>query len=70
MTQVERIGLADATDLICRALTTAGVPSGPATSVAEALIAAEAEGQVGHGFSRLGLEVSRSVSASSLMRPS
>ncbi|TMM54216.1 Ldh family oxidoreductase [Sulfitobacter sabulilitoris] len=54
MTQVERIGLADATDLICRALTTAGVPSGPATSVAEALVAAEAEGQVGHGFSRLG----------------
>ncbi len=54
MTDTSRISLSEATDLIRSALTTAGLPEGPATSVASALVAAEAEGQVGHGFSRLG----------------
>ena len=45
--------LAEATDLIGSALRAAEVPDAVAASVAEALVAAEAEGQVGHGFSRL-----------------
>ena len=44
----------DATDLICRALINSGLAADAAASVATALVAAEAEGQVGHGFSRLG----------------
>jgi len=54
MTDDVRISLADATDLILSALVSAGVRQDAARSVAEALVAAEAEGQVGHGFSRLG----------------
>lgn len=42
-----------AADLIRRALTASGVPARAAASVAAALVAAEAEGQQGHGFSRL-----------------
>jgi (2R)-3-sulfolactate dehydrogenase (NADP+) len=53
MDTTERIGLAEAETLICAALTANGVPSEAARSVAAALVAAEAEGQVGHGFSRL-----------------
>ena len=45
--------LSAATDLILRALTANGVPARAAASVARALVAAEAEGQQGHGFSRL-----------------
>ncbi len=44
----------DATGLIRRALTASGLNADVAASVATALVAAEAEGQVGHGFSRLG----------------
>lgn len=54
MTDTTRTSLAEATDLIHRALTAAGATEEAAASVAAALVAAEAEGQVGHGFSRLG----------------
>lgn len=49
-----RISIAEARDLLHAALAAAGVPDGTCRSVAAALVAAEAEGQVGHGFSRLG----------------
>ncbi|MDJ0631304.1 MAG: Ldh family oxidoreductase [Rhodobacter sp.] len=49
----ERLSLDDATALIHRALAANGVTDIAAGSVAHALVAAEAEGQVGHGFSRL-----------------
>lgn len=54
MTASERISLADAEALIASALIAQGVSEDHARSVAVALVAAEAEGQVGHGFSRLG----------------
>lgn len=53
-TKTESISLADATALIRAALSANGVPDAAAGSVAQALAAAEAEGQAGHGFSRLG----------------
>ena len=50
----ERLSLEAAKALATAALGQAGgVPSGIAASVAAALVAAEAEGQAGHGFSRL-----------------
>ncbi len=49
----ERIGFADAVSLISAAFVAADVPSPVAQTVAEALVAAEAEGQIGHGFSRV-----------------
>lgn len=49
----ENISIAAAEDLIQRAFVAVGVPEASALSVARALVAAEAEGQVGHGFSRL-----------------
>lgn len=54
MTDKTQISIADAKDLIHAALAAAGVSPNVCVSVAEALVAAEAEGQVGHGFSRLG----------------
>tara|TARA_R110002073_G_scaffold23691_18_gene80669 strand:+ start:3164 stop:4180 length:1017 start_codon:yes stop_codon:yes gene_type:complete len=54
MTAVERLSLHDAQSLIRDALIGAGTPEPAALSVAAALVAAQAEGQVGHGFSRLG----------------
>ena len=54
MAEHERISLGDAITLIETALSGSGVHPDAATSVAQALVAAEAEGQVGHGFSRLG----------------
>lgn len=54
MADTTRISLPEATDLIAAALGQSGVPVAAALSVARALVAAEAEGQVGHGFSRLG----------------
>ncbi len=54
MSDTIRISIADAKALIHAALSAAGVPDDAAASVAAALVAAEAEGQVGHGFSRLG----------------
>ena len=51
--QTETISIADAEALISRALIGSGVRESNAHSVARALVAAEAEGQVGHGFSRL-----------------
>lgn len=52
-TETETISIADAEALISRALRAIGVDDDCAQSVAQALVAAEAEGQVGHGFSRL-----------------
>lgn len=53
MEQKERISLADAEALIGRAMMAQGVTAEHAAAVAGALVAAEAEGQVGHGFSRV-----------------
>lgn len=47
------ISIADAEALIAAALEASDVRSADAHSVARALVAAEAEGQAGHGFSRL-----------------
>lgn len=49
----ETISLFDAEALIKAALEASDVSADNAESVAQALVAAEAEGQVGHGFSRL-----------------
>lgn len=54
MTDQTNISLGEATQLIDAALQSNGVSPDVAASVADALVAAEAEGQVGHGFSRLG----------------
>lgn len=51
--KTQNIPVAEAIALIARALTASGVRESNALSVAEALVAAEAEGQVGHGFSRV-----------------
>lgn len=53
MTDTVRLSLVEGTALITRAFEANGVPSRTAQSVARALIAAEAEGQAGHGFSRV-----------------
>ncbi|MEM9974875.1 MAG: Ldh family oxidoreductase [Pseudomonadota bacterium] len=53
MAETERLSLADARAVIAGAFTAIGVPAATAQSVAQALVAAEAEGQVGHGFSRV-----------------
>ncbi len=53
MTDVETIGLAEATDLIRAALAAQGASEAAAVATARALVAAEAEGQTGHGFSRV-----------------
>lgn len=52
-TDTETLSLVDARALLQAAFTRSGVPELAAKSVADALVAAEAEGQVGHGFSRL-----------------
>ena len=49
----ERLSLAEAEALIAAALRGAGVPEAAAVPTARALVAAEAEGQAGHGFSRV-----------------
>ncbi|NIA70938.1 Ldh family oxidoreductase [Pelagibius litoralis] len=53
MSEGERFTLAEARDLAVKALVTAGTAEGNALSVATALVAAEADGQKGHGLSRL-----------------
>lgn len=53
MLETETISLAEAEALITRVLGAQRVPEATAASVARALVAAEAEGQSGHGFSRL-----------------
>ncbi|QTN36853.1 Ldh family oxidoreductase [Cognatishimia activa] len=53
MSDVETISLSEARSLMTRAFRAAGAPEATAASVAAALVQAEAEGQVGHGFSRL-----------------
>ena len=53
MGQTERITLTAAEDLLGRVFLCQGVPEAAARSVAAALVAAEAEGQAGHGFSRV-----------------
>lgn len=54
MGEKTRISISKATTLIEAALSAAEVSGPVAKTVAEALVAAEAEGQAGHGFSRLG----------------
>lgn len=49
----ETISIADAEALVEAALAASGVAPANARAVAVALVAAEAEGQIGHGFSRL-----------------
>ncbi|WP_424970741.1 Ldh family oxidoreductase [Dinoroseobacter sp. S76] len=53
MSATETLSLEAARDLMFRAFAANGVPEIAARSTANALVAAEAEGQVGHGFSRL-----------------
>jgi (2R)-3-sulfolactate dehydrogenase (NADP+) len=53
MQDKERISLTDAEALIYAALVAQGVKAQAAQATAHALVSAEAEGQVGHGFSRL-----------------
>jgi (2R)-3-sulfolactate dehydrogenase (NADP+) len=53
MTAFERISLSKATEMIEAAFLAEAVPETVARSVAIALVGAEAEGQVGHGFSRV-----------------
>ncbi|MET1411737.1 Ldh family oxidoreductase [Roseibium sp. HPY-6] len=53
MDPTKRLSLEEATSLIRSAFVAVGVPEASAQSVAAALVAAEAEGQVGHGFSRV-----------------
>ncbi len=53
MTDKETISIPDAETLILQAMQAVGVSDGNASAVAKALVAAEAEGQVGHGFSRV-----------------
>ena len=53
MSDTENISIDAAIELLARALKSAGTSEDCSTSVAIALVAAESEGQVGHGFSRL-----------------
>lgn len=53
MEATERLSLLEAELLIQSAFVGVGVPDDVAASVARALVAAEAEGQAGHGFSRV-----------------
>lgn len=53
MNDTVRISIDDGTALIARAFANNGVPDETAHSVARALIAAQAEGQSGHGFARI-----------------
>jgi (2R)-3-sulfolactate dehydrogenase (NADP+) len=53
MADTVRISIPEATDLLTVAFRGVGVAEAVAACVARALVAAEAEGQVGHGFSRL-----------------
>lgn len=54
MADTEHLTLAAAQSLLTAAIGSSGVAPGVAASVARALVQAEAEGQVGHGFSRVG----------------
>lgn len=53
MQDTETLSLTDAETLLFEALVASGTLETAARSTAKALVAAEAEGQVGHGFSRL-----------------
>ena len=48
-----RVSIAEAEQLVKEAFLRNGVKEAVAESVSNALVAAEAEGQVGHGFSRV-----------------
>ena len=48
-----RVSIAEAQQLVKEAFLRNGVKEAVAVSVSNALVAAEAEGQVGHGFSRV-----------------
>lgn len=53
MTETVQISLQDAVSLLSQVFERSGASKGVATSVAHALVAAESEGQIGHGFSRV-----------------
>ena len=53
MSAGERLSLEQARDLVVKALVAAGTVESNATSVASALVAAEADGQKGHGLARV-----------------
>lgn len=53
MSDMVRLSLEDANALVSSAFVANGVPLSTADSVARALVGAEAEGQAGHGFSRI-----------------
>lgn len=53
MTETVTLSLSDATTLVQNAFESVGVSPSAAASVAQALVNAEADGQVGHGLSRL-----------------
>lgn len=53
MADTVTLSLAEATDLVCDALCASDVSAHNARSVARALVAAEVDGQAGHGFSRI-----------------
>lgn len=62
MSETQNISMSEAVEVIAKALLPTGVSQECAYSVAEALVAAEAEGQVGHGFSRLADYVAQATS--------
>ena len=57
-----RVSIAEAEQLVKEAFLRSGVKEDVAESVSNALVAAEAEGQVGHGFSRVKDDISQGKS--------
>ncbi|MDJ1018007.1 MAG: Ldh family oxidoreductase [Paracoccaceae bacterium] len=53
MSETETLSIQAATELLAATFKASGAPEKVAASVADALVSAEADGQVGHGFSRL-----------------
>jgi (2R)-3-sulfolactate dehydrogenase (NADP+) len=62
MTESVNLTAAEATDLIARALRASDVSPANALSVAKALVAAEIDGQSGHGFSRVAAYAAQAAS--------
>lgn len=58
----QHITVSDGLQLVEQVFTTIGLPANAAKSVARSLVMAEAEGQVGHGFSRIGDYVAQAKS--------
>lgn len=62
MADLVTLSIAEATDLIARGLRASNVSSASAASVAKALVAAEVDGQSGHGFSRVAAYAAQAAS--------